>query len=96
MALFNTSPTPGSYMKRCRLRAGKTRAACAEKIAVKHHDRIRAESDIAALETDQPGDYAPLLASLERHQPFPFDPGQFAILAARTCDPSLDECGADA
>lgn len=83
--------TPGEYLRRCRLAAGKTYAECAQRIARLHADRARAVDHLAALERNEPGDYGRLVRQLKERAVFPFDFVTFASLAAATCDPSLDD-----
>ena len=83
--------TPGEYMRQCRVAAGKSIAECAAQIAVIHADNVRAAEDLAALESNQPGDYNRLIRQLKERAAFPFDFATFASLAAATCDSSLDE-----
>lgn len=83
--------TPGSYMKGCRLRAGMSLDACAEKMSHQPAGRIRFMQDMRSLEADRAGDYAYLITQLNRHEPFAFDFGTFTRLAAQTCDASFDE-----
>ncbi|WP_161981585.1 LexA family protein [Aurantiacibacter suaedae] len=83
--------TPGEYLRKCRVAAGKSIAECAAQIAAIHADRVHAAEDLAALESNQPGDYGRLTRQLKERAVFPFDFATFASLAAATCDPSLDE-----
>lgn len=86
--------TPGAYLRKCRKRAGLSRAQCAEKIAFALHDRRHAEATLAACEANQPGDYAQLVRHLRDRAVFAFDLGTFTQLAAATCDPELPDLAA--
>ena len=85
-----TGLTPGSYLRECRKRAGKTLDQCAAAIAVRTNDRALAKHDLQRLERDRPGDYGRLVHCLKRHGAFPFDMGTFIALAAETADPASD------
>ena len=83
-------PTPGAYIRECRARSGRSLAKCASMVAVHAHDRARAESDLAALEADVPGDYLRLVRLLRDRGAFAFSLDTFLLLAAGTADATLD------
>lgn len=82
--------TPGGYMKACRERAGLSRVDVAQSIAVDWKARLEAQTKLAAMEANKPGDYSRLIRALRQFAPFPFDFGIFASIAAETCSPELE------
>lgn len=84
--------SPGSYMRSCRERSGKSIEECARAIAPLESDARHARNDLTLLEDDRPGNYYRLARSLRHHKVFAFDMSTFLSLAAQTCN--RDEWGA--
>lgn len=82
--------TPGGYIKSCRKRAGLSKRAVAEKLAVHEGDRRQAVHDLDCLERDLPGDYGLLLQHLKARRVFDFDLAYFTDLAQATCAGEID------